>query len=188
MRDIRVTVFTVSLALAAVVLSSCGPSESEIQQMIDAAITNSEQRIAESVQTQNTATFEKAAASNTAAIEKVKASIDASNQDAVEEMRAMIKTLYESTEQDFEEATDTIYGDIDDLGEASQLLVGAICQSDYWANAAFAMIWWTIIYLEGGDAPLENIKAFANGFSADEYNDVAEGVCVLDETGRFRLK
>ncbi len=100
----------------------------------------------------------------------------------------MIKAANEAREEDYREVTDIIYGDIDDLAEASQLLVGAVCQSDYWSNATFSMVWWTIGHLEGEDAPLGNIKAFTDGLTADQYNDIEEGVCILDEAGRFRLK
>ena len=188
MRKIRAIMFVASLTVAAISVSACGPSEQEVTRMIDTSIRASEQRIVETVNAKNAAASKEMTAANADTVKRIQTSIEASNREAVEDTRAMIGVFYGDVDKDFREVTDLIYDDIDAIAETTQLLVGAVCKSDYWSTTFQSMMWHTLIYLEGGDVALEDIKALGHGMSFSAYNETTDAACFRDEAGFMMLK
>lgn len=213
------------LMLAVLAVFACGPSESQVTQLIDLKVAESERKsaslIEKTVEESDAQAVEAILANErktmaliekrqTEMTEDVKALLDeyfdrtntrvqelvdregeeikSSRQASDQEVLRILQDGIESLDEEMLKAIDIMYDDIEELRDSDRLLVGAVCKADYWSNAAFAMMWWTIVYLEGGDAPLEDIKTFANGLTTDDYNEVEEAVCTIDEAGYFRLK
>ena len=162
-----------AVGLAVVVAAiACGPSESEVEQMVDKAVQV------------RSAQLEK----------EFREWMDAETRrvnEWIDEDERMVEERNESlrrSQKSLDDANEILREYRFEVSEAFIRLEQALCQSDYQANSTRSALWWTLDNLTGGASTLEDAKATWLAMAiGDDYGEVST-ICDGRDDGTLLIK
>ena len=198
------------LAIIALIMVGCGPSESAVQDQLNAhsnwvtdTVQDSFDRQQELLNNQSLTLIAQVQELLDADVERNKelldrysASVDADLYDAGKLFATENIELQERIDADQAEFGKRVDGNLVDsrqlyedlLLQVKVHLEQALCDVEYKLNTNRSVSWWTLDYLAGGETTIEDSQELWGGMAIeDDYGATVSGICTISDEGNWEI-